>query len=255
MADKLLIFNNPEKKAKIRLGNEDYMPMSGSRCLVSGMPNSGKRNLIMNIIHRMCPKPSHCHIVHCDPYTNEYDSLADMEIPVYMYSPEDFPNLQNIMDPDNEQENEKDKKEENDENDENINEGPVPEKPLEFPLVIVDEVTTDNLGKEGSSRFERLINHICTHKNTTCICSTQSIINLPAKVRRGFNHYALWKQADSNLNTMVANRAGIKQEILEDLFKLCNNQHDFIWIDLDVPMDSMWKYRLNFVNPITIQNE
>jgi len=250
--NKIFIYDNPDKKSRVRLGRDEFMPLSSSRLLISGPPNVGKRNTIYNIIHRMVPKPSHCHIVHCDPYTTEYDSIAQLGIPISMYSPEDFPDLSNILNPNGDEEEEE--KKDDDKSDNEIKEDHNA-KPLDFPLVIVDEVTTDILGKENISKFERLVNYICTHKNTCCIVSIQSIMNLPPKIRRAFNHYGLWKQSDNNLNTLVANRAGIKKEVLEDLFLLCKDKHDFIWIDLDSPIDSQWRYRLNWIYPIMITNE
>jgi len=36
--DTLVIYENPEKKGKTRLGQEEYMPNSTSRILMSAMP-------------------------------------------------------------------------------------------------------------------------------------------------------------------------------------------------------------------------
>lgn len=238
----IIIFPNPEKVCKVRLGMEDYMPNSSSRILLSAMPNCGKRNLILNIIHRMVPKPSVCHIVHCDPLTIEYDCLSEMGIPVIMYEPTDFPTLANIENPFG------DDSELDSDDDSDVG------KEIKFdnPLVIVDECTQDQLGKLGCHRLERMVNHICTHRNTTLICSIQSLLNLPPKARRGFNHLVLWKQADKDVNRMSAQRASIEPEMLADMFELCNSKYDFIWIDLDQPHDSKWRYRLNFYEPIII---
>lgn len=229
-ADKLIIFSNPEKKGTTRLGVEEYMPNATSRILMSGMPGSGKRNLIFNIIHRMRPPPSCIHLVHHDPETIEYNAVNDMGIPLLIYDPEDMPTMQNIENP--------------------FDEDPAPS--LNNPLIIFDEITTDSMGKKGTHRFERLVNHTCTHKNATMICSIQSMMNIPAKARRGFNHFALWKQADKLLNKLIADKASIRPETLEDMFELCKDKFDFIYIDLDSPHDGEWRYRLNFIEPISI---
>ena len=235
----IYIFPNPEKSGKIRLGNDDYMPNVGSRILLSAMPNCGKRNLILNLIHRMTPKPSIVHIVHCDPLTIEYDCLQDMGIEFLMYDPSDFPTVENIDNPHGAIETEE--------------EGEVEEKKIfDNQLVILDEVTTDQLGKVGSHRFERLVNFVCTHRNTTLICSIQSLLNIPPKARRAFNHYILWPQADTAVNQMAASRASVPHEVLNDLFTLCKSKYDFIWIDLDSERDSPYRFRLNFYEPITV---
>jgi hypothetical protein len=241
--DCLIIFPNPEKGAKFRLGLEDYMPMSSSRILLSGLPGSGKRNVILNIIHRMKPKPNVVHLVHCDDQTIEYDCIADSGIPLIVYNPSDFPTVKNIEEPD------ADFGEPDDESEEDAR---LEMKALQNPLVIVDEVTTDQLGKVGAHRFERLVNHVATHRNTTVICSIQSLINIPAKSRRAFNHIALWKQADKAVDQMAAVRSGIPYDTLRDFFGLCRSPYDFIWIDLDSDHDSPWRYRLDFISPIII---
>jgi len=228
--DKLIIFNNPEKRGVTRLGIEEYMPNATSRILLSSMPGSGKRNLIFNIIHRMKPPPSCVHLVHHDPSTIEYNPILDMGIPLIVYDAEDMPTFKNIENPFDEDE----------------------PPALNNPLIIVDEITTDSMGKKGSHRFERLVNHACTHKNATMICSIQSMMNIPPKARRGFNHYAIWKQADKRLNNIIADRASIRPETLEDMFELCKDKYDFIYVDLDSPHDSQWRYRLNFIEPIMI---
>lgn len=236
---KILLFKNPEKREQVRLGVEEFMPMSSSRILLSGMPNVGKRNLILNLIYRMKPKPSICHLVHCDPLTIEYDILADWGIPTLIYEPENMPSKDNIIDP----YEEKDEKKNDFEYNKDI---------FSNPLVIVDECTKDEMGSIGSHRLERLINHVCTHYNTTLICSIQSLLSIPPKARRGFNNIALWKQADNAVNIMAASRCGISLEMLMDMFQLFKSKFDFLYIDLDRGYDDPYRYRLNLCWPITI---
>jgi len=246
--DSLIIFSNPEKGVRTRLGMEEYMPNSCSRILLSGLPGSGKRNVILNIIHRMKPKPSAIHLVHCDPNTIEYDCLNELGVPVLYYDPKDFPTIKNIEAP-IEEIAQDESQYDADEDESSADDLPV----LQNPLVIVDEVTSDQLGKVGAHRFERLVNHVATHRNTTVICSIQSLLNIPAKSRRAFNHIALWKQADRAVDQMAAQRSGIPYEMLTDLFGLCSSPYDFVWIDLDSHHDSCWRYRLDFISPIVIE--
>lgn len=249
--DCIIVFPNPEKGNKFQLGPDEFMPMSSSRILLSGLPGSGKRNVILNLIHRMQPKPSCVHLVHCDPQTIEYDCLSDLGIPMIVYEPSDFPTMKNIEDPGIDESG----------SDEEETGGKIKEeetralKPLQNPLVIIDEITTDQLGRTGQHRFERLVNHVATHRNTTVMCSIQSLLNIPPKSRRAFNHFALWKQADKAVDQMAAQRAGISYEILRDFFGLCHDKHDFIWIDLDAGHDSPWRYRLDLINPIIIDTD
>jgi len=96
------------------------------------------------------------------------------------------------------------------------------------------------------------VNHVCTHKNTTLLCSAQSAASIPPAVRRGFNHFALWKQPDEMLNGILARRTSMTIDILNDLFELLRDPHEFIWIDMDSPFDSDWRYRVSMMSPIRV---
>jgi hypothetical protein len=84
------------------------------------------------------------------------------------------------------------------------------------------------------------------------MCSIQSLLNIPPKCRRAFNHFVLWPQTDGEVNKMVARRAGIKPEVLDDLFQACRNKYDNIWVDTDADEGSLWRYRRNLMSPITV---
>lgn len=246
-SDTIVIYPNPEKKGAVRLGREEYMPLVTSRMLFSGPPGSGKRNIILNIIRRIVPRPSKCYVVHHDPDTTEYDILGDWGIDTDIFDPNAIPNLATI-----DKDNREAAEESNDEDSEgeSSEEAKPAKKILSNPLIIIDEVTSQMLDKTNLSRFERMVNHMCTHRNTTLMCSIQSAANIPPMIRRGFNHFALWKQADENLNKLMARRTGVTTEELNVLFGLLRDPHEFIWIDLDSPIDSDWRYRLNFMSPI-----
>jgi hypothetical protein len=239
-----VIFDNPEKKEKRRLGDYRYMPLNTSRILLSGLPGVGKRNLILNMVYKMNPPPSYIHIVHIDPLTHEYDALNSIA-PVLMYSPDDFPTAGNIEKPEEDSGDDAQHSESGSE-DENEKKG--------SPLIIIDEITTDQLNKEGIKRFERLVNYVCTHRDATLMCSIQSMMNIPAKVRRSFNNMALWIQNDMILNKIMSARCGVAPELLKLLFNLCKDKYDFIYIDADEERDSEWRYRLNWMHPITLTN-
>jgi DNA polymerase III delta prime subunit len=264
-SDVMVIYPNPEKKGATRLGREEYMPYATSRILFSGPPGSGKRNVILNIVRRILPKPNVCHLVHHDPNTEEYDILSEWGIPVVIYGPHDIPTLKNIEEPDVEggssdphvDHNKGDDDSSSSSSDEDsethvAHTKSTKMKPLSNPLIIVDEVTKDMLNNTNKSRLERLVNHACTHRNATLLCSIQSATNIVPAVRRGFNHFALWKQPDEQLNKLLARRTSITPELLNDLFGLLRDPHEFIWIDLDSPIDSDWRYRVGLMNPIMV---
>jgi len=242
----LMTFQNPDKQVTRRSGTGEYMPQWPFRLLVCGPPNSGKRNMLLNVIYKLKPPPSAFHIIHYDSETTEYNDLQQFGVPIYYYDPKDFPTIDNLANPDPPEEVDTlDVEESFAEVLDNINFG-------SDPLVIIDEVTKDILGKEGTSRFERLMNFGSSHKNTTVLCSIQSIVNLPPNCRRGFNNYVLWKQSDKMANTLAATRAGIPPAELDELFGLCQGKHDSIWIDCDRANDDDYRFRLNMLTPIKV---
>jgi hypothetical protein len=243
--DGLLVFENPDKLVNRSSGVQPYMPMWPFRLLAAGPPNSGKRGIILNVIVRLHPPPSAIHIVHIDPHTTEYDVLRDIGCPMYFYGVDDFVTIGNLEDPGMP---------------EKIGDVEVTPKIAEQidtlmfgtdPVVIVDEITRDMLKGDNLVRFDRLMNYGSSHKNTSVLCSIQVLSNLPPKCRRAFNQYVLWKQSDHMANVDAATKAGIPVPDLLDMFGLCTDRHDSIWVDAERPPGDPWKFRLNMINPIT----
>jgi hypothetical protein len=256
-ADAYVIYENPDKKFKRRLGPQEYMPHVTSRILLSGPPGSGKRNLILNIVYRCDPPPSMIHIVHIDPHTVEYDDLTRLKVPILMWSPDNFPTMEGILDGETEEdggENAADEPAPEDDASasEEVSDSDTQIEKVGSPMVIVDEITSSQLNKLGRERFERMVNYVITHSDSTLICSIQSLMSIPADARRGFNVFNLWPQKDDTLNKLVAKKVGIDIEFLSDLFRLCEDKYDFITIDTDEPISSIWRYRLCFTKPIYI---
>jgi hypothetical protein len=236
----LIIFKNPDKLITRSSGTTIDMPQWPFRLVCAGPPNSGKGNMLLNLIFQLHPPPSAIHIIHYDPHTTEYNKLEDIGVPIYYYDYNHFIRDEDITEPEIVSTGDIEK----DEIISNINFA-------SDPLVIIDEITRDLISNESEMRWERLMNFTSSHRNTTVLCSIQSLVNLPPKVRRAFNQYVLWKQTDKSSNTLAATRAGIPPEMLNELFQLCHDKYDSIWIDCDRSMDDVYRFRLNMSIPIT----
>lgn len=248
---RLLIFDNPEKRGARRAGPHAAAPDWPFRLLLSGPPGSGKRNLLLNLIFQLLePPPSAIHIVHYDPDTIEYDALEDLGVPMYYYSAEDFPCSENLERPEDPRVGEHDGSSSGAEDDALPSEPDTSGDWGACPLVIVDEITDDSLSPESKHRLERLLNYCSTHRNTSVACSIQSALSLPPRARRAFDHYCLWPQPDRTASTMAATRAGVPPGMLQELFGLCADRHDSIWVDTTKGADDPYKYRLNMLCPI-----
>ena len=231
----LLIFPNPDKKARARSGPDHYMPLSPFRLLLSGPPNSGKRNALLNVVLNMDPKPSAFHVVHYDPNTVEYDTLGEFGAPVYYYSPDDPPTDLNLTAPDPPDDYPQDAQ----------------ETLGKYPFVVIDEVTSSSLSKEAASRIERLLNFTSTHRNANIAFSIQDLTLVDKEHRHAFNQFCLWPFNDKKQKMTAAAWVGTDLARLEALFKMCRPEDkDFIWIDTDVSHDSPWRYRLCLMEPV-----
>jgi DNA polymerase III delta prime subunit len=223
------------------------MPAWPFRLLLAGPPGVGKRNMLLNLIFRLEPPPTAIHIVHCDPETPEYEELETLGVPMYYWAADDFPSVDEISAPEPAPVGEQVAAEP----DEDLVGDVATGAEGDAPLVILDEITTEMLNLEGRSRLERLMNFGSTHRNASVCYSIQAVTNVPPKARRAFNQFCLWKQPDEQASTMAATRAGVPPAMLQELFGLCQDRHDSIWIDCDQHPDSPWRFRLNFLTPIT----
>ncbi len=251
--DELIVFENPEKRPKQRAGPDEFMPYRDARVMLSAMPGSGKRSMILNIVFRIWPRPRAIHVVHSDPDTIEYNELHKLSnerraVPVNVYSPADFPDLDAIANPVNGPPLRR--KRIHDVTDGAAGDEDEPEFDPDIgpSVVIIDECPKSLLGKTGAERMERLINQGATHLDTIVLCSLQSMVNVPLDARRGFNHFALWKHADKFVNKWAADKIGISGDTLADLFEFCESKYDCIWIDAESPD---WRFRRNFIEQIT----
>ena len=242
-SNRLLIFANPEKARGRPSGKHPGLPHWPYRLLLCGSPGCGKRSQLLNLIMRHDPVPSAFHIVHADPDTIEYDCLKDLGSPIYFYTSDDLPTAQNIRG-------------ETPGGDREVHPTPVTEETIggrdesEAPLVIIDEVTSDMIRGDNKVRIERLMNYLSSHFNTSVAICSQSIVNLPPKVRRAFSHFVLYKQPSDDANSLAASRSGIPLACLKELFELCRSRHDSIMVDSTRNPEDRLRFRLNLFEPI-----
>jgi len=252
----LLLFDNPDKVATRPSGDDEAMPLWPFRLLLAGPPGVGKRNMLLNLAFRLNPRPSSIHVVHVDPETPEYEVLEELGVPMYYWDAGDFPTVDDISNPPPAPigaAGEADETAIGDTDAAGDPDGPpeVPRGKRASPLVIIDEITSELLSSKGRSRLERLLNFGSTHRNASVCYSIQAVTNVPPKARRAFNQFCLWNQPDTSATAMAATRAGVPPAMLQQLFELCHDRHDSIWIDCDKHPDSPLRFRLNFLTPIT----
>ena len=167
------------------------------RALLFGSPNSGKTNMIFNLIMRANPPFHKIYILHPDPESKEYSVLGDncellSEIPEIDFCDRDTKNL-----------------------------------------LIVDDIELKTLKKQEKARLDRICSYSSTHRNLSICLTSQDCFNVPPSIRRSANIFFLYKNVPdlSSLST-VASRTGLNSTQLFNIFSLCKDIRDCLCIDL-----------------------
>lgn len=165
------------------------------RAMMLGPPNSGKSTVVKNLLLRADPPFERIYLIHCDPeYTKEYDDIPSIV------------KLDAIPDP------------------------------TEWPgdcksAVVLDDLEFKRMSGEQHRCLDRLFGFVSTHKNLSVLLCSQDPFNVPPIVRRCSNLYILWNSPDVDSVATASRKSGFDSKGLKELFKLCNDNHDSIWID------------------------
>ena len=167
------------------------------RAILFGSPNSGKTNMIFNLIMRSNPAFEKIYVLHPDPESVEYSVLGDhcemlSEIPEIDFCDKDLKNL-----------------------------------------LIVDDIELKTLKKHEKARLDRICSYSSTHRNLSLALTSQDAFNVPPSIRRNANIFFMYKNVPdlSSLST-VATRTGLNSSQLFNIFGLCNDIRDCLCVDM-----------------------
>jgi energy-coupling factor transporter ATP-binding protein EcfA2 len=209
---------NPDKQDHEKwYDGRDLLDIPSPFCmLICGPKGSGKSTLIKNILCRATPLYDFGYLVHFDgESTNEYD-----DIDINILPEGQIPHNTEI---------EKDGKK----------------------IIIFEDLPYESLSKEDHINLTGLLKYSTTHKNLSIIFTTHDFTSIPAKIRRLFNVYIIYKMPDLNSLSVISSRVGMRNTDLQSIFQNCiSTNHDFLMIDLTkntpVPL------RINGYKPIKI---
>lgn len=189
------------------------------RCVLVGRPNSGKTNIIKNILIRAYPKFQDIFLYHCGGIqTKEYDDIN-------YHILEKIPNIESdIFDP------------------------------LKKSLLIIEDKDYLFMKKEELKNLFRTFGFKSTHSNLSIIATAQLFTSLPVPVRRMSNIIILWKTKDIDCFKMIGRRVNLSITQMKDLIKnYLKEPRDSLWIDNT--FNSPYKLRINGFKIIKLKEE
>lgn len=122
-------------------------------------------------------------------------------------------------------------------------------------LVVIDEIPWKTLNKRLVSCFERLVNFISTHRNTSVICQAQRYMSVPPEIRNAFNWLVFTGDraiANGTERADVAKRIGIPSEDLTAILGLATDPFSILSCDM-TETDPVARWRLGFVSPVRVR--
>jgi len=166
------------------------------REVIVGPPNTGKTSVIKNIVLRARPKFEDVILLHPDAeYSKEYDDLGPSLVKLDRFlQPNEWAGLVKT-------------------------------------LLIVDDIEFKNLSKEQKSCLNRVMGYVSTHKKMSVVVTSQNPFDIPVSVRRCANVFIFFKMDDLDALATISRKTGITRKQFLDLFALCANPHDSLWID------------------------
>jgi len=212
--NELLVFHNVEKEhhEKWYKGRDLLDFPHPFRCVISASPNTGKTNIIKNIIYR-CQKGKNMfkrlYLLHGDIDNLEYDDIK-------------FKKLTEVPKPEKLTKNN--------------------EKSL---LVVDDYITSKKMNKEDEKRLSMIMSTISTHHDFSVIITTQYITYIPVSIRTLANIHIVSKINNMLLINATASYIGIPVEKFKEINDkyLIPNPHATLWVDSTYNTPA--RYRIN----------
>ena len=190
------------------------------RMMLCAKPNCGKTTAMYNVVMRVnrSRKPfEKIYVVHCDPDgTKEYDDL-DATMLSRIPNPKDFDDRMKT-------------------------------------LVILEDLDYHGMDKWQKGHLERLWGYVSTHKNISCMLTSQNLFHIIPTIRRCSNIFVLWESHDGDMIRSIARKINVpKEKLVEVLETQLKNPHDSLWIDWTD--ESPAKFRINGYQVISVAED
>ena len=238
MKAKVVAFDNSDKKKaekwddkKDKHGNLDLANFPCPfRCLLLGPPNSGKSNLIKNLIIHQKPRFTDIYVIHQD--SDGTSEWCDLD---YTGLLNDIPDLEwfnEITEEDDSKKNGTPKK----------------------ILLIIDDLEMVTAKKQRIHNLSVLMRYISSHKNISVCLTSQNFFSVRVDVRKNANIFVVWKPIAKNETSLIENRCGLERGMLTQMFKqFRKTQWDSLTFDFTT--NSPAPIRFNLFEKIEISSD
>ena len=228
----IIAFENSDKKKAEKWTDKNKLDKSGKidlanfptpfRALFLGAPNSGKSNMIKNLIIHQRPRFTDIYVVHQDSDgTSEWNDIDPNGI------------LNDIPDQDW------------------FNE--ITEEPDKKILLIIDDLEMANANKIRNHNLSVLFRYISSHKNISVCLTSQNFFSVKPDVRKNANIFFCWKPVARNEIGLIENRVGLDKGTLNQMFKeFRKTQYDGFCFDFTTSAPA--PIRFNLFDPIEIDD-
>lgn len=195
---KILVFPNKDKTKREKWSpNRDLLNFpSPKRVLISANPDSGKTNLVKNILVRTKPVYKKIFILHYDPETSEYDDIPEAIRLDEMPDPKDemFDGTKCCL--------------------------------------VIDDHEFKFMNKIQLKKLDRLYGYTSTHRFVDIFCCTQDYFNVPPIIRRSSNVFFIWKgSCDLESLMYIGRKLGYNKKEFFKLFNCCTERYDNLCFD------------------------
>ena len=211
---KIVALKNPDKELheKTAANDDPLNLLHPSRVLLAGKPNSGKTAVVLALIARKQPVFERIVLYHSDPNTKEYYGV-DFETVTEVPKIDTWDgSLRNCL--------------------------------------VVDDVDLDGLGRDAASRLDRTLGYASTHSSLTVLVTCQNLAQIPIRVRRMMNVFAVWTPTDKDAVYKLGRATSTPLDDMRQLLQVVDDTdspYSFMLIDHSGRGET---YRLNGSVPI-----
>lgn len=130
-----------------------------------------------------------------------------------------------------------------------------PDEPPVRRLIVIDDLESTGVSKARQRNLATLFRYVSSHHGMSLILCFQNMFGLPPILRKMANIIVCWKPVARNEMGTIANRVGVEEWQLRELFELANREFGRSIrnsVCFDASADSPAPVRINLFEPVDL---